>query len=247
MFGDIGQEAIGWLLIDEAGQANPQYAAGAIWRARRVVAVGDPLQLEPVVAIPEKAQRGIANSYGITATWIPPQASVQTLVDRVTAFGTTLDQGEKEVWVSAPLRVHRRCDDPMFTLCNQIAYNGIMVNGVHRELDDPDKPDRFDSPTAPLIAPSHWADEPAGSPGSHLQPNQIGRLQSALAYLKDQDIEASDVIAISPFRAVADQLRSLIPKNPGVIVNTCGSRSFRRLPAGPPGRPRPRVVRRACR
>ena len=32
-----------------------------------------------------------------------------------------------------------------------------------------------------------------------------------------------------------------------VIVNTCGSRSFRRLPAGPPRRPRRRVVRRACR
>jgi RNA-directed DNA polymerase len=32
-----------------------------------------------------------------------------------------------------------------------------------------------------------------------------------------------------------------------VIVNTCGSRSFRRLPAGPPRRPRPRVVRPACR
>ena len=32
-----------------------------------------------------------------------------------------------------------------------------------------------------------------------------------------------------------------------VIVNTCGSRSFRRLPAGSPRRPRLRVVRRACR
>jgi AAA domain len=230
MFGDIGQEAIGWLLIDEAGQASPQYAAGAIWRAQRVVAVGDPLQLEPVVTIPEKAQRGIANSYGITATWIPPQASVQTLADRVTTFGTTLDQGEKRVWVSAPLRVHRRCDDPMFTLCNQIAYNGIMVNGVHRELDDPDKPDRFESPTAPLIARSYWADEPANRPGSHLQPNQIGRLERALAYLKDQGIEASDVIAISPFRAVADQLRSLIPKYPGLRAGTIHTAQGREAP-----------------
>src|SRR5262249_38206184 len=160
--------------------------------------------------IPWKAQRSIASKYGITATWIPPRASVQTLADRVTTFGTTLDQGEKKVWVSAPLRVHRRCDEPMFTLCNQIAYNGIMVNGVHRKPDDPDKPDRFGSSAAPLIAPSHWADEPARSPGSHLQPNQIGRLEKALTYLKDQGIEASDVIAVSPFRAVADQLRSLI-------------------------------------
>src|SRR5258708_19963285 len=96
MFGDIGQEAIGWLLIDEAGQANPQYAAGAIWRARRVVAVGDPLQLEPVVAIPEKAQRGIANSYCITATWIPPQASGHTLVHRLTPFRTTHDQAHNQ-------------------------------------------------------------------------------------------------------------------------------------------------------
>jgi hypothetical protein len=215
MFGEIGPEAIGWLLVDEAGQAAPQYAVGGIWRARRVIAVGDPLQLEPVVAIPQKAQHDIALSFGVSNTWLPPRASVQTLADRVATFGTTLDQAEERVWVSAPLRVHRRCDDPMFSLCNQIAYNGIMVNGVHRKSSDP-----FNEDATPLIAASHWVDEPAGTPGRHLQPNQIDRLERALAYLRGVGVTESNVIAISPFRDVADQLSELAAKYPGLRAGT---------------------------
>lgn len=220
MFAGLGREAIGWLLIDEAGQTSPQYAAGAIWRAQRVVAVGDPLQLQPVVTIPQKAQRDIATAYGVSETWIPPQASVQTLADRVSRYGTTLRHGEQRVWVSAPLTVHRRCDDPMFTLCNDIAYNGIMVNGVKRRLDDPDRPDPFDCPSGPVIAPSHRVDEPAVTRGSHLQENQIARLENALAYLRNSGIPLTDVIAISPFRAVADRLATLSRAYPGLRAGT---------------------------
>ena len=49
MFPGVGAGEIGWLLIDEAGQAPPQAAIGALWRARRAVVIGDPLQIRPVV------------------------------------------------------------------------------------------------------------------------------------------------------------------------------------------------------
>jgi len=214
MFKGLGSESLGWVLIDEAGQACPQYAVSAIWRARRVIAVGDPLQLQPVVTIPAKAQRDIAAAYSVSDTWIPPRASVQTLADRVSPHGTRLRHGEETVWVSAPLTVHRRCDEPMFGLFNDIAYKGIMVSGVTR------RPDHFDSPNGARIPASRWLDEAATTAGTHLQRNQIARLRRQIEALRDDGIAADDMIAISPFREVADHLARLDRDYPGLRAGT---------------------------
>ena len=102
--------------------------------------------------------------------------------------------------VSAPLKVHRRCDDPMFLLCDQIAYNGIMINGVHRGADEL---------MWSQILHSRWLDEPANINETHPQPNQIRRLQQVLEDLERRGIPYSDMIAISPFRDVANALETL--------------------------------------
>ena len=220
MFAGLGPESLGWLLIDEAGQACPQYAVGGIWRSRRVVAVGDPLQLQPVVTMPRKAQYDIAAAFGVSSVWIPPLASVQTLADRVSHHGTTLYHGEKPMWVSAPLTVHRRCDDPMFRLCNEIAYGGMMVSGVQRRLDDPDRPDLFDGPREQKVSPSRWIDVPARTPGTHLQGNQIEELRKQIDQLQAQGVAMSQIIAISPFRVVANALGTLKGRYPGLRGGT---------------------------
>lgn len=230
MFDNLDDGALGWLFIDEAGQAPPQYAVGSIMRSKRVVAVGDPLQLQPVVTIPRKAQRDIASTLGISKTWSPPEASVQTLADRVTSRGTTLRQEEQAVWVGAPLRVHRRCDDPMFSLCNAIAYGGMMVNGVQRKSDDSEYRDLFDSPEGYRIYPSYWADHPAPQSGTHLQVNQITQFEKALEYLQEKGVGPSDVIAISPFREVANRLESLTDKYPGLTAGTIHTAQGREAP-----------------
>lgn len=137
MFSQLGSEALGWLFVDEAGQAAPQEVVGALWRSRRAVVVGDPLQLEPVVTLPWSGQQRLAGHFSVHRQWAPAAASVQTLADRLNPYGTWLrgDDGER-VWLGSPLRVHRRCDRLMFDVSNKIAYDGMMVYGVSRDQDD---------------------------------------------------------------------------------------------------------------
>ncbi|MGI4800983.1 MAG: AAA domain-containing protein, partial [Janthinobacterium lividum] len=92
MFPGVGAGEIGWLLIDEAGQAPPQAAVGALWRARRAVVIGDPLQIRPVVTTPPRTTRLIFSSNGADPiVWAAPTQSAQTLADRVSPIQGRFD------------------------------------------------------------------------------------------------------------------------------------------------------------
>lgn len=124
MFAQLGPGSIPWLFIDEAGQAVPQAAAGAIWRCKRAVVVGDPFQIEPVVTIPDTVIKELGNNFDLTSEQIDIELSVQSMADRINKYGWTMN----ETWVGSPLRVHRRCIDPMFSIANHIAYADMMYN-----------------------------------------------------------------------------------------------------------------------
>lgn len=131
MFKDMGKEDIPWLFIDEAGQAIPQAAVGAIWRSKRVAVVGDPFQIEPVVTIPNIITDNISNYFELNKNQINSELSVQSMADRINPFGSYLSISGKEEWIGIPLRVHRRCLSPMFEISNQIAYNNTMYSSTN--------------------------------------------------------------------------------------------------------------------
>lgn len=126
MFSQMGTGTIPWLFVDEAGQAVPQAAAGAIWRSKRAVIVGDPFQIEPVVTIPEQIVNNISCHFGLDKTQVQTSLSVQSMADRANPYGWITNG----TWTGSPLRVHRRCVDPMFSIANEIAYNGMMYNST---------------------------------------------------------------------------------------------------------------------
>lgn len=130
-FEDLGPGDLGWLFIDEAGQAPPQAAVGALWRARRAVVVGDPLQIEPVYTVPTRLIEALSD--GVAAVregrYAPNRVSVQQLADRANPYGATVPANDQDesIWIGSPLRVHRRCARTMFDIANAIAYDGKMI------------------------------------------------------------------------------------------------------------------------
>lgn len=117
---------LGTLIVDEAGQAPPQMAVGALFRSRRAVIVGDPKQVEPVVTdelllLKKAYQEDIYKPYKEKAV------SVQQFADLINPYGTYMENEHKEKeWLGCPLLVHRRCISPMYDISNQISYNNTM-------------------------------------------------------------------------------------------------------------------------
>jgi hypothetical protein len=68
MLGRLPPQSLGWLLIDESGQALPQAAVGALMRTCRAVVVGDPMQTEPAVTLPNTFTQTVCARFGVDPT-----------------------------------------------------------------------------------------------------------------------------------------------------------------------------------
>lgn len=198
MFNGWGRESIGWLLIDEAGQASPQQAVGAIWRSRRVIVVGDPLQLEPIVSLPLEALEPLRIRCGARLDFSPAVSSAQVLADMANPIGTMLGDVGNAKWVGSPLRVHRRCHQSIFDISNTIAYDGMMVQGKPHEEDDV------------WFGESAWINIKAVDPQDNCIPRQVAfAVKMVKAFHQHAEVSTNgkfNIYVITPFRDVNDAL-----------------------------------------
>lgn len=194
LFRHLEPGMLGWVLIDEAGQAIPQAAVGAIWRANKVLSIGDPFQLEPICAVPAEVIDGMAKSKlnDNTLSWAPSQVSVQNLMDRVSIFGSKRTILEENYWLGSPLRVHRRCLEPMFTIANTIAYEGNMLQATEvKEISLP---------------ASCWWDVRGRATNRQVVPDQVAALLQLLMS-SFAIMDTPDLFVISPFREVVSEIQ----------------------------------------
>lgn len=127
---DLPPETLGHLFIDEAGQAIPQASVGAVLRSRHVTVVGDPAQIKPVLTLDPKILRMLCEHFKISEKYLSDSSSTQTLADLASVYGFyRSDEQTEENRIGVPLWVHRRCKEPMFSISNELSYNGLMVPG----------------------------------------------------------------------------------------------------------------------
>ncbi len=207
----MGVGSIPWLLVDEAGQAVPHHALGAIWRAKRAVVVGDPFQVEPVITMDANADAKLAERRGVPDRHRATLNSAQTLADASNPYGTWIrPQSGEPIWVGCPLRVHRRCAEPMFGISNRLAYNNSMVLAAGKLAEE-----EMLTAARPLLGETRWLDGKAKQGGpKHFIREQAEVVRWLMHVYSERRPVGEDGLpaffVISPFRSMADGLRRML-------------------------------------
>lgn len=196
----VPAEEIAYLFIDEAGQAVPQSAAGAIWRAKKVIAVGDPLQIEPVVTLHDTVIELLGAHFDRERILLDKYTSAQTLADLSNQLGGWRQVSQdQDLWIGAPLVVHSRCQRRVFDIANRIAYNDKMIY---------DTPQRADTVCK-------WLNVVGASQSGHYVPAQaeaaVGIVCSEFLSFLNQKKETEkypSLFVITPFRSTRAGLTS---------------------------------------
>ena len=122
---NIPKDEIGYLILDEAGQATPGSVLGAIYRSKKSIILGDPLQIEPVVNIPKELYKILDSKNQLPNLYHINTLSAQIIADLQNDYGEIRSNNN---WIGCPLLIHRRCQNPMFSISNDIAYDGKMFS-----------------------------------------------------------------------------------------------------------------------
>lgn len=182
------------LVIDEASQCSIAHVLPLAYRARRVVVVGDPNQLTPVVTLDRRSQARLATSAG----WTDEGARRQSLsVGRDSAFTAYAARHDGPPLL---LTEHYRCHPAIARYVNEQFYGGLL-----RVLT---KVDEFDTGTRGLVLVDAPGTTQAGSQGSALNHAEA---DAAVRWILEHPDETGSMGVVPPFapqkRLIEQRLR----------------------------------------
>ncbi len=131
------------MIVDEAGQVSPEVAVPSLTFAKKILAVGDVYQIEPVWGVVKGIDYINAEKYSVINNgedfknidnlgFTASNGNLMKIIKKATPFSFTHSNGESEK--GAYLLEHRRCLDPIIEYSKEHVYKGslkLMVGNSH--------------------------------------------------------------------------------------------------------------------
>lgn len=206
-------EIVDWLINDEAGQCAPEVAGATLALAKRLIAVGDCWQIEPIWNIEPHVDMGnLVSAEIVTADELEHQLDALEFTGRLASSGSTMKMAQAATRFGTPgagqpgltLTSHRRCLPDIIQYCNELCYEGVL------------RPLRQDAKTTPLPAMGYLhvpgvAERVRGSRSNAIEASIIaGWINEHSEMLQDhyESRALGDIVAIiTPFKEQARTIR----------------------------------------
>jgi superfamily I DNA and/or RNA helicase len=162
-----------YVIFDEASQVDLPSAAPALYRAKRAVVVGDPMQLTHIAGITRDIDKGIAIVHGL-------DSERDIYPSRIRYCDVSIYRSAEHSLTQKPILLanHYRSEDQIITLCNKAFYEGQLK--IRTALDYSKYPEN-------LPVGVHWIDC-QGQCSKHPGGSRINQDEASLANRVFQDV-----------------------------------------------------------
>jgi hypothetical protein len=201
--------SIDLVVIDEASQCNLAQVLPLAYRAKRLVIVGDPKQLTPVVTIQADELRDLAGQAGLRHESLVSSHLTYGRDSAYSAFAARLSSGPQL------LDEHYRCHPEIIRFCNQEFYGGQLVvlsrvdrdNDRHRGLEWRETSGRTER----------------GRTGSAINRAEA---EAIATWVTESGLPLEDIGVVTPFREQASLIRQLLADGPYAAVQVGTAHTF---------------------
>jgi superfamily I DNA and/or RNA helicase len=193
-----------YVIFDEASQVDLPSAAPALYRAKRAIVVGDPMQLTHVAGITEDIDKELAKIHGLSEykPIYPP---------RIRYCDVSLYRSAENSLVHKPILLtnHYRSEDQIISLCNQAFYSGHLK--IMTKLD-------YSRYPGSLPIGVHWIDcrgevfkHPAGSRINQKEVERVNKVfQDLLPKISNTNLTVG---IVTPYSRQQDAIAEIITKS----------------------------------
>ncbi len=183
------------VVIDEAGQCGIPAVVPLLFRARRALVIGDPMQLPHISTVPAETDARLRVRHDISREWLgehrlsPVRHSAFAAAEQATGRAELLDE-------------HYRCHPTIAGISNRLFYHGALA-----VLTDTNDPDRV-AVDAPPLAWRHVSGEAERKPDSRSWRNVVEADAAAACVRELLEMLPTDatVGVVTPYRAQCDEI-----------------------------------------